>query len=387
MPENEICLEKIMSKNKKNIVSKNAENEKKWTKSKIIAASVLGLAVLSFIVVAIIAIVFQLGPVRPIKSSDEDARAVGEIGGFEVRYEELRYFASVRMAELDGELGEYASLDGDKRAEYEKELEKLVKADISDLYVIYSLCEDFDIDADSNEAEKFVQGKVEELIDGKFEGDKKAYKNWLAESYLTDSVLRRLYKVSFLETELIDYLEEAENGIEYGAENIEEFIDYVVNGGDFVRTIHAFYPKKSDVINTADSLVRARTAAEQLSSASGDEERYSIMTQVIGKAPFVDGFSTTGNGFYFTYGQMGDIYESASFALKEYGVSEVVETEDGYYVIMRLPLDEDQVTANRTTLLANYKYGVLKGYLDEKREKLAFTPNEYYGEIKLTELK
>jgi len=376
-----------MSKNKKNIVSKNAKNEKKWTKSKIIAASVLGLAVLSFIIVAIIAIVFQLGPVRPIKSSDEDARAVGEIGGFEVRYEELRYFASVRMAELDGELGEYASLDGDKRAEYEKELEKLVKADISDLYVIYSLCEDFNIDADSNEAEKFVQGKVEELIDGKFEGDKKAYKNWLAESSLTDSVLRKLYKVSFLETELIDYLEEAENGIEYGAENVEEFIDYVVNGGDFVRTIHAFYPKKSDVIDTSDSLVRARTAAEQLSSASGDEERYSIMTQVIGKAPFVDGFSTTGNGFYFTYGQMGDIYESASFALKEYGVSGVVETEDGYYVIMRLPLDEDQVTANRTALLANYKYGVLKGYLDEKREKLAFTPNEYYGEIKLTELK
>ena len=376
-----------MSDKKKNAVIKSGKSEKKWTKRKIIAALILGLAVLSFVIVTVIAIIFQLGPVRPIKSSDEDTRIVGSIGDFDVKYEELRYFSSVRRLELDGELGEYAALDGNEKSEYEDKLEMLVTEDLLDVYTILALCEKLETDSDSNEAEDFVQSKVEELIEGKFEGDKKAYKKWLAESTLTDSVLRKLYRISYLENELINHLEKTENGIEYGAENINEFIDYVVNSGDFIRTIHAFYPKKSELIDTADSFEKAKAAAEQIATAKDGDERLSLMTSVIGKAPFVDGFSTTGNGFYFTHGQMGEIYESASFALKEYGVSDVVETEDGYYVIMRLPVDEDQVTANRTTLLANYKYGVLKSYLDEMRAELSFVPNEYYVEIKLAELK
>ncbi len=379
-----------MSDNKKNIVLKNGKNakkEKKWNKRKIVAASILGVAALSFVVVAIIAAILQLGPVRPIKSSEEDARVVGEIGDFEVRYEELRYFASERMLELDGKRGEYASLDAAAKAEYEKELERLVIEDLYDVYAIYSLCDGFEIDTDSYEADDFVQEKVEELIDGKFDGDKREYKKWLEESAITDSVLRKLYKVSFLEDALLDYLSETKTGIAYDTDNIEEFINHVVSGGDFVRTIHAFYPKRSDVVDTSTSMTDAERAVDTLSSVSDDEERYSAMATIIGKAPFVDGFSTTGNGFYFTHGQMGEAYESASFDLEEYGVSGVVETEDGYYVIMRLPVDEAHVTANRTTLLNNYQYGVLKGYLDAKKAELSFAPNEYYEEIKLSELK
>ena len=107
----------------------------------------------------------------------------------------------------------------------------------------------------------------------------------------------------------------------------------------------------------------------------------------VGRAPIVWGISTTGNGSYFTYGQMGDEYESAAFALDEYGVSDVVETEDGYFVIMRLPKEEEDVKAQVETLLSYYRYAVLKELMDAEEEALAFAGNEYFDSFELIDVK
>ena len=377
-------MEYKMSNSKKSLVLKK---ENKWTKKKIVAASILGAAILSFVVVIIIAAVFQLGPARPIKSEKADLKTVGQIGGFDVRYEELKYFASVRNQELEESLGRYETLDAAAKAEYAEKLENAVIEDIRDVYAVFSLCEELGIEVNSTEADEFVQEKVEEFIEGRFEGDKKQYKAWISEGYLTDSVLRELYRVSYLETAIIDHLRENKIGILYDGENISDFIDYVAESGEWIRTIHAFYPKKSDTLDTSSSYSGANDAADALAAASSSQERYSVMIAIIGKAPFVSGFSTTGNGFYFSAGQMGEEYEAAAFALDEYGVSGVVETDDGYYVIMRLPIEKEHVTSNRASLLANYHYGVLKSYTDAEKQKLTFNKTNLFDETDLCGLK
>ena len=110
------------------------------------------------------------------------------------------------------------------------------------------------------------------------------------------------------------------------------------------------------------------------------------MRLAIGEAPFVPGISMTSDGIYFTYGQMGKAYESAAFELDIYGVSGVIETEDGYYVIMRLEPELETVRKKAGELLTQYQYAVMKTAIDAQKEKIEFVPNEAFDALDLVEI-
>ena len=361
---------------------------KKWTKNKIIAVSILGAALLSFIVFTVIVLCMNLGPVRPIKSTKAEALTVGDVGGYEVKYEELRYVTLLHRTSLDNELGKYDTLNGTQREKYENELKERVLKDIENNYVILTLCDKYGIKTDSIELDRLVQDEIELLVANDFGGEFEKYKAWLEANNLTDSFVRLIYKVNTLESRLLAHIVENKIGIEYDEESLNAFVTYVMESDDWVRTIHSFYPKKSDVFDTSASHDKAQEAAERLAAIKDGEERYDEMCSVIASAPFVVGYSITGNGIYFTHGQMGEIYESAGFGLDIYETSGVVEADEGYYVIMRMPLEREHIDyARAIELLGYYQYGVLKGYEDAQRELIEFTPNEKYANIVLSEIK
>ena len=384
-----------MAKNERNIPQKPGAlvTGKWWTKKKIIAASVVGVVVIAAI---IFAAVMMFNRIAPIESTDEEARVVGTVGGFEVRYEELRYITLLHKASLDAELGKYDSLDESGKAEYEEKLNERVMADIENNYVILSLCEKYGIKTDSYAARKYVDDSIKNVVKTDFDGSVEKYKDWLEENNITDSVLRLLFKVEFLEGELLDYVDENGMGIEYDEQSLPQFIEYVMDSEDWIRTVHIFYPRKltntdwysEEYLASYNGLAMAQTARDNVVSSSWkDEERVDPMYSEIGRAPMIQGISTTGNGSYFTWGQMGDEYESAAFALDEYGVSEVVEAEDGYFVIMRLQKEESDVKAQVEILLSYYRYAVLKEQMDAEEELLSFEGNEYFGSFELVDVK
>ena len=388
-------MEKTMAKNTKKLPQKPGAivTGKWWNKKKIIAVSVFGAVVVAAI---IFAAVMVFNRISPIESTEEEARVVGAVGEFEVRYEELRYITLLHKASLDEELGKYDSLNESGKAEYEQKLSERVMADIENNYVILSLCEKYGINTDSYAARKYVDDGIKSVVKTDFGGSVEKYKAWLEENNITDSVLRLLFKVEFLEGELLDYVDENGMGIKYGEQNLTEFIEYVMDSEDWIRTVHVFYPRKlsntdwysEEYLASYNGLAMAQSARDSVVSSSWkDEERMNTMYSEIGRAPMIEGISTTGNGSYFTLGQMGDGYEAAAFALDEYGISEVVETEDGYYVIMRLPKDENDVKAQVEILLSYYRYAVLKEQMDAEEELLSFAGNEYFGSFELIDVK
>ena len=341
------------TKNGGNLPAKNEGKKKfQWTKKKIIAASIIGAAILAAIIFVIIVLAMNLGPVRPIESTEEEARVVGEVGGYEVRYEELRFITLIHKASLDKELGEYDTLDAEGKAAYEAALEESVLADLENNYVVLALCEKYGIKTDTAYVNNQVQKMIEALVDAPVEeegfgGDKDKYVAWLKENNLTDSFLRLTYKVDYLENQLYDYFVENKIDAEYYSENKAEFVKYVMGSEDWVRTIHVYYPYKhpytssknipagadpdkvNKIIEAYDAKAEAEEWYSKVSSANGDDGRYKAMRSAISHN-FITEFSFNGNGLYFTRKQMDARYESAVFALDMYEVSEIFEYEDGY---------------------------------------------------------
>lgn len=368
------------------VIAEKKENKKSWSNKKTIAAVIIGVAIIAAIIFAILVAVFGLQRVKPIKSTKSEAAVVGECAGYEVKYEELRYVTLLCCAELDEKLGKYDELSAEERAQYENTLKELVVEKIKSNYIVLSLCDEYGIDVGSRKIDNQVQKDIEAFVDESFLGSFDSYKAAIKEMNLTDSLLRFTYKVDYLEELLLEKVVESTDLIKYDEDTIVDFTDYVMTGGDYVRTIHAYYPKRSAHVNTSNSRQRAEATASALASIADDDERYLAMCSAIGEAPFVAGISMTGNGIYFTYGQMGDAYESAAFALEEFGVSDVVETSDGYYVIMRLDLDEQTVKKKAREFLVQYKYVILNSLENAHAEQVTFTPNEYFSSISLIDI-
>ena len=328
--------------------------------------------------------------IRPIKSTDEEAKVVGKAAGFDVKYEELRYITLLHRQSLDATMGKYDTLDENGKAKYKSELESRVMNDIKSNYVIFSLCEDYDIDVDSKDAKNYVQSAIEDLVKTDFGGDFEKYKAWLAKNSLTDAFLRTTVKAEYLENVLYDHFVENKIGIAYNEESKDKLVDYIMDkeGEEWVRTIHVFYPKSHAYYDVSKSLSSATAVFDQLKAVENDNERFVLMEKsLIGKAPMVEGYSTIGNGFYFTKGSMGEAYEKAAFALDVYGVSDVVDTDEGYYVVMRVPMEKDHLKLMADDLLDQYRYAALKKQIDTKNEKISFVGNDYFKTIDLLSIK
>ena len=396
-----------------------------WNKKKIIAVSIIGAALLAAIIFSVVVLATT---VFPIASTEEESRVVGHFGDFEVKYEELRYVTLLNKRNLDVELGKYGELDAEGKQEYEKLLKERVYEDIKSNYVILTLCNEYGIRTDSLVLRMKVQEDIQSFVDDTFGGNASKYKEWLKEEGLTDTFLRFTFRVDYLEKELQEHFVKNKIDIKYDETDLNGFVDYVMNGGDFVRTIHIFYPTKhpytseevrkafvsqmpqgeldddeyasmkhawlqklkedADNYNSISAFDRAVSASAELISVKNDEDRYNEIKKYIGKAPYIEEISIPSHvaGIYMTYGQMDKTYEDAAYGLEAYGVSGAVKTDDGYFVIMRLPLREEDVKDQAVELLAKYQYVPLKLREDEVRGEIKFEGNEYFDGISLIDI-
>ncbi len=338
------------------VVSKNSQARRIKPWMIIAPASVV-------IVVAVIVVVANWDKIGPNK---EDRKTVAVCNGFEIPYEELKFITTFYKSSMAEQYGETIWDDPATAEQYRPELEKLVKENLNQNYLVLSACKNLGIETSNSTIDNYVDQQIDALRD---EYDsKKEYKAALKEEGMTEHYLRFTFSIMFLES-AIHYTLLDNDIYEFRYEdNSAEFINHVVESGEYVRTLH-IYIENVEGEDPAENLATAQEISDKLQAAATVEDRRDLLGDYIGSTTNDDLMTVTGDGYYFMRGEMVEAYENASFDLAIGEVSEPVVCSGGNFVIMRLEPDEEYVSKKVQDLMDTY-YGVcLDLYIEQFRDQ------------------
>jgi len=317
---------------------------------------------------------------KPVKSTDEEAAIVGKVGKFDVRYEELRYLVLNHKKDMALEFGEDIWTDPAKAEEYRDELmTRVTESIVSDYYAVQAMADFYYVGGGSAVMMKeeaildAVQKTVELAVDecGSF----RKYKKMLEEQYLTDYLFRYYNAAEECATELFYILSQDLGEVE----SDDEYIDDYMHSDSFIRTNHIFLQGV-----TEENLALAEKLHAQIKE-SDQKELELIMLKGIHCADYT---MTTRHGKYFARytSDYGDEYELAAFDLRVNQLSDIIKTPEGYYIILRLELEEDYLEDNyddfKDDIMGSEFNKILAGYKSE----LKFEFNDYGKSINILEI-
>lgn len=318
--------------------------------------------------------------VKPIKSTDEEAAVIGTVGKYEVRYEELRYLVLNHKADMALKYGEDIWTDAAKADSYKDELwNRVSESIVSDYYAVQAMADFYYIGGGASAMmnEEMILNAVQENVELAVDecGSFGKYKKMLAEQYLTDSLFRFYNAAEECATELFYILAQDLGEIESDDEYITEYM----HSDDFLRTNHIFI---KDV--TEENLALAEDLNAQLKDSENKE-----LEMIMLKGRYCSDYTmTTTHGKYFARytSDYGDEYELAAFDLRKGELSDIIETPDGYYIILRLEVEEDYLTENFDDFKDDIMGSEFNKRLAEYKEDLEFTLNDFGKSINILEI-
>ena len=303
--------------------------------------------------------------VRRIKSTKQEARVVGTCAGYDVRYEELRYLALTHAAEMKQEYGEDIFVSAEADA-YEEELQTRVARSLCQTYAILDICEDAGVKRSAKKTKNEVDEDIEATVAAL--GGMEAYEAYLAETYMTDAV-NRLY-TAIVSCQYRYYDEVAFDELE------KEAYDAVLASEGFVRV---------------KSIFVRNDAGEDVEKNRADAEY--VRAEIIGGKPLESFIGSKYNqdlsdcDYYFPKGYMDDAYEQLAFSLEIGEVGQVLETDEGFYVIQRYAPEEAYFETHMETLIDMYIVGKMNLSFEAHAGTLSFDKNEYGMSLVLSDIR
>ena len=295
---------------------------------------------------------------RKVYASPRAYKVVATAGEMEIYYDELYFLAMNYADELKAEHGEGALSDPDLLAELEGYVwENLLTREVALRAIGY----EYGLDVTKGEIADNVQLYMDKVVESEFSGDRKAYIQSLAERHMTDRYARVYFGVQdYLATEIV--LEMLQRG---ELDDSDDAARELIESKDFIHTKHVFIKKNNGMYSEEDNLQHITELWQSVATRTTPEGRYEAMEEAL-RSRYNLEFDTMGEGFYFTRGEMNETYEDAAFGLDaHYDVSDVFETEDGYYFVMLLPKDETYIEKNFQALKEKPYFIYLNDKVDE----------------------
>ncbi len=312
--------------------------------------------------------------------SNKNKTVVGKVGSYEVYYQELRWltmqYKDIMSSYYGEELWESKNVD----EKYVKELRDWVYSSIAANYNILTLCDDDilkingmkAIDINSEEIQNIVSGRINEMIAG-YDGGKSEYKQDLKDNYLNEDLHRFIMGIDVCEAVLFNYY----CSLGLIDDSDEAAIDYIHE--NFIRTVHV-YIQNDEKDNIEDNKKLANAIKLKLENGEDIDKIIADYSE--------DQALDAKNGRYFTNNTYAEEYEEAAFALDTYEISDVVETRSGFYVIKRLPMEDEYIGAHFIDDLKDqYLLAVFDKEMEKRKTELTFVPNEYGASLDLVKMK
>lgn len=292
--------------------------------------------------------------ISPIKSEDGELNVVAKVFDKPVYMEEINYLV---YNYLPGIEEKYEKGSDEAAAALKEKTEAAIKKNPAFL----ALCDEYGVDASSKEAKEYV----EEYINGFAEelGGIDEYKKQLSENGITDHHLRYLLSIEYAKESLRQKLLDADI-IDDSDEKAREFI----NSDEFIRTIHVYISN-----DEGEDIEENRKKAEKALDGLNSGEPFNRM---IGRYS-EDVFMTTTDGYYFMRGEYEKAYEETAFALSVDEYSGIIEGEGGFYIIKRLPKEQDYIEKNFESLKDRYLYVLFEKIVEEKASEAVIEYTEF----------
>lgn len=301
------------------------------------------------------------GKVEPVEPTEEEIQVVMQAAGYDICYDELRYYTCNLKAQMAGYYGSDIWANEASAAPYLEELENGVSDMSRYNAAVLSLCAEYGISINETAIQNDVQEEVEALVEEC--GSMKDYQAALKEYHMTDRLFRYITGVTLCETELYNVL------LDLGLlDNTDEGAEAFFASDDFIRTLHIYISN-----DPGESVDANRAEAESIRKELDGGAEFNTL---IGRHS-EDFYMTTTNGYYFTHGEMDLAYETAAFALAENEYSDVVATDTGFYIIRRLPKDADYINRNFETLKHQYLSALFYNMIEARRDEISLTETAY----------
>lgn len=309
----------------------------------------------------------------------QEQKAVGTCIGYDVLYEELRFVTLTYRDMLENTYGEGIWDDPVTAEEHRAELESMVMRNLLNNYAVLAACNYYMGDAmkagamEDEDILSAVEEQIEEMKNA-YSG-KKEYQQALEEQYVTEHFLRFTLTVAQLENELLYVLTQDLGLIE---NDLETFVEWLRDGNS-VYVQHIFIQNDSDEEKEANRQKAERIRAELIADPSK-------LNQMLGDTEIDDDYYNI-DPYYIVRDVYIQSIEDAAMQLQAVGdVSEVVETETGYYILIRME-DSDQILLSKSTaLLKSYQWAKVEQIIDQFREEISIEYNEYGAGLDLLKI-
>ena len=314
-----------------------------------------------------------------VYASPNAGRTVARAGEEKISYEALYYLAMNRRDELTETYGAAALRDERIRADYEA----YVWSHLLDRGVaLRSLGAEYGLDVTKGDIADSVDAAVAGIIETEYGGDTDAYVAMLDEVYLTDRYLRVLIGTEeYLPSALVvEMLQKGE------LDDSDATAEGLMNSNALLHTYHVFISRQN---GRSDDFNREKAEEIRAAVAAGatPEERMDAMREAVGGPYNNDYGDTTGNGYYFAVGEFDAAYEAAALSLDENcGVSDVLETTSGYYVILRCKKDADYIAAHFQNLKEKFYFIRLNELVEQRLATLSLEKTRLGARLDLADL-
>jgi len=173
-------------------------------------------------------------------------------------------------------------------------------------------------------------------------GSEEAFREQLASNQLTEELYRYLLGTSVIYYKLFNEL----YGLNAEKYSDEDALAYAEENG-YMLAKHILLLSKDDEAENEKVKADIESILEELKAAGSGEALYAKFDEIMkSRSEDTGGLIQYPNGYLFRQGDMVTEFYNATAALKEGEISGIVETNYGYHIILRLPIDPDMIVFN-----------------------------------------